>query len=81
MSWWQYLIDIYLVVFAVVFVRVSALVNRKRAELKATRGLQTDELGRPLTYLRFLPDILTAAAIWPFTALWRGIYTFLRELM
>lgn len=81
MNWWQYILSVYFVVFAAVFVRVSTLVNRKRAELKVTRGLQTDESGRPLTYLRFLPDILTAAAIWPLALLWRGLHTFLRELM
>lgn len=81
MTWWQYLLTVYLTVFAAVFFRVSALLNRKRADLKATRGLQTDELGRPITYLRFLPDVLSSAARWPLTILWNGLYAFLRELM
>jgi len=81
MTWLQWLVSVYLTVFAAVFVRVSTLVNRKRAELKATRGLQTDELGRPITYLRFLPDILSSSARWPLTILWEGLYAFLRELM
>ena len=72
---------VYFAVFAAVFVRVSTLVNRKRAELLTTRGLQTDETGRPITYLRFLPDILATSARWPITILWNGLYAFLRELM
>lgn len=81
MTWWQYLLTFYFAVFAAVFFRVSVLVNRKRAELKATRGLMKDESGRPITYLRFLPDILGTAARWPLTILWNGLYAFLRELM
>lgn len=81
MAWWQYLLTIYFIVFAAVFFRVSTLVNRKRLELKATRGITTDESGRPLTYLRLLPDILKAAASWPVTVIWDGLYAFLRELM
>jgi hypothetical protein len=81
MNWWQYLLSSYLVVFAAVFSRVSVLVNRKRVELKNTRGLLKDETGRPITYLRFLPDILGTAARWPLSVLWNGLYSFLRELM
>jgi len=40
-----------------------------------------DELGRPITYARFLPTILWTAAKWPATILWGGFYAFLRELM
>ena len=72
---------VYFAVFAGVFVRVSVLVNRKRAEMRTTRGLRRDEAGRPITYLRFLPDILMAAARWPITIIWNGLYAFLRELM
>ena len=81
MNWWQYLLTSYLAVFAAVFCRVSVIINRKRAELKATKGLVKDEVGRPITYVRFLPDIISAAARWPFTILWDGLYAFLRELM
>ena len=81
MTWLQCILSAYFAVFAAVFVRVSALVNRKRAELLTTRGLQTDETGRPITYLRFLPDILATSARWPITILWNGLYAFLRELM
>ena len=81
MTWWQYLLSSYLAVFAAVFFRVSVLLNRKRAELKVTRGIKTDEAGRPLTYLRFLPGILATAARWPVTIIWGGLYAFLRELM
>ena len=81
MTWWQYLLTVYFAVFAAVFCRVSVLVNRKRAELRATKGLIKDELGRPITYLRFLPDILAGAARWPVTVLWFGFYAFLRDLM
>jgi hypothetical protein len=81
MTWWQYLLTVYLAIFALVFFRVSVLLNRKRAELKETRGLTKDESGRPLTYVRFLPGILGTAAQWPVTVLWDGLYAFLRELM
>lgn len=81
MSVWQYLLTFYAAVFAAVFLRVSILINRKRAELFITRGLQTDDSGRPLTYLRFLPDILASAARWPITILWSGLHPFLRDLM
>jgi hypothetical protein len=81
MQWWQYILSVYFTVFATVFFRVSVLVNRKRAELLATRGLVNDETGRPITYLRFLPDILKTAAQWPMTVVWDGLYAFLRELM
>jgi len=81
MNWWQYILSAYLVVFAGVFFRVSALINRKRAELRAKSGLIRDESGRPITYARFLPDILGTAARWPVTVIWGGLYSFLRELM
>lgn len=81
MDLWQYLLSIYLAVFAAVFCRVSVLVNRKRAELRKTRGLLKDELGRPITYVRFLPTILANAARWPVTVVWGGLYAFLRELV
>ena len=72
---------VYFAVFAVVFVRVSTLVNNKRSELKITRGITQDESGHSLTYIRFLPTILAAAARWPITIIWNGLYAFLRELM
>jgi hypothetical protein len=81
MTWWQYTLTFYLAIFAIVFFRVSILVNRKRAELRATRGLLKDNDGNPITYARFLPTILAAAARWPATVLWDGLYAFLRELM
>jgi len=81
MTWWQYLISFYVLIFGVVFFRVSILINRKRVELKATRGILNDAEGRPLTYARFLPTILATAASWPATILWDGLYAFLRELM
>ena len=81
MTWWQYLLSSYLAVFAAVFGRVSVLINRKRAELRTTKGLFEDGDGRPITYMRFLPDILGTAARWPFSVLWNGLYAFLRELM
>jgi len=81
MNWWQYILSAYLAVFAGVFFRVSVLVNRKRTELRASKGLFKDEDGRPITYARFLPDILSSAARWPVTVLWGGLYAFLRELM
>ena len=81
MNWWQYLLSVYFAVFAGVFFRVSTLINRKRAQLRASKGLIKDEDGRPITYLRFLPDILRASAMWPVTVLWGGLYAFLRELM
>jgi hypothetical protein len=81
MNWWQYLLIFYAVIFAIVFLRVSILVNRKRAELKVTRGLMTDGEGRPLTYARFLPTIFGTSAQWPITVLWNGLYHFLRDLM
>jgi hypothetical protein len=81
MTYWQYILSAYFAVFALVFFRVSTLVNRKRAELRATRGLLKDDSGRPITYARFLPTILGTAARWPVTILWGGFYAFLRELM
>lgn len=81
MNWWQWLLTIYFAVFAAVFFRVSVLVNRKRIDLRVTRGIVNDESGRPITYLRLLPDILKSAASWPITVLWDGLYSFLRELM
>ena len=81
MNWWQYLLTFYAAIFAIVFFRVSILVNRKRSDLIATRGLLTDAEGKPITYARFLPTILAAAARWPATVLWDGLYAFLRELM
>lgn len=81
MNWWQYLITSYLAIFAAVFLRMSVILNHKRAELKKTRGITQDETGHPLTYLRFLPGLLGAAAQWPITVLWGGLYAFLRELM
>lgn len=81
MTWWQYLLSAYSAIFAAVFFRVSVLVNRKRIELRATRGLLKDETGRPITYARFLPTILGTAARWPITVLWIGLDRFLRDLM
>ena len=81
MNWWQWILCTYFAVFAGVFFRVSVLINRKRAELFATRGMREDESGRRITYARFLPDILKSAASWPITVLWGGVYAFLRELM
>jgi uncharacterized membrane protein len=81
MNWWQSLLTAYAAIFALVFFRVSILVNRKRVELLVTRGIKEDQSGHPLTYLSFLPDILKAASSWPVTVLWGGLYAFLRELM
>lgn len=81
MSWWQYVLIIYFVVFAALFLRVSVLVNRKRTELRATRGIVSDELGHPLTYLHFLPDILRNVAFWPLDVAWGGLRGFFRGLM
>lgn len=81
MNWWEYLLTAYLAVFAAVFFRMSVIVNHKRAELKESRGLLKDEQGRPITYARFLPDLLGASARWPVTIIWLGLYAFLRDLM